>query len=205
MVEQVINDSNNDQTETKVGLPPLPTLKLDTKLEMYNQAVLDGQMSNRNHKKVKDSIFRRNYKSIAPTIRDRIDSIFTNAKIEDEVVQKAPEPLSRFKERTKSILNLNRQCSTSRMSIDPSLKLMGADLRKSLKAKIDDKLKLYQNIRTSNASKAMERGFGMRNNPFVKERSSLIQTKPHTHSIQNNISKPFTSKAQNDKYISSTL
>lgn len=51
------------------------------------------------------------------------------------------------RQQPKTILTLNRQCSSERRSLlDEKFKLIGADLKKTLKDKIDGELELFKNL-----------------------------------------------------------
>lgn len=98
-------------------------------------------------------MFRRNCRSTIQTPSEHFESMFGNENMDEGIITSRPN-LDRFqsRDRTKSILNINKEAHSERKSlIDDRFRLIGADLRKTLKAKIDGKLKQYQKLRYSKA------------------------------------------------------
>lgn len=89
--------------------------------------------------------------------------------------------------RSKGILGLNRQCSSERKEpINNRFRLIGADLKKALKKKIDNEFNNCQNLkncklfsaimhiltlRLAEGEKIIAKSFSMRDNPILRDRS----------------------------------
>lgn len=119
----------------------------------------------------KVGIAHRNWRSFA-----QIDYNFdyTNMREESDIVKWSRNILPRLKE-SKSIERLNNFCSPQRSNqMNDKFKLIGTDLRKSLKSKIDGSLNLHKD-KLGNIKRSRGIGFSLKWNPFLQnERKSNL-------------------------------
>lgn len=94
----------------------------------------------------KPSIHTRHSKSTAPLFQGKDLPMIELEDCCENVLNQTKDRLPK-RQQPKGILTLNRQCSSERRSLlDEKFKLIGADLKKTLKDKIDGELELFKNL-----------------------------------------------------------